>query len=447
MENGLLYILAFSAMAIALFACVLPQATSLEIQPGDYTSIVYIEGSEYVAENSIGTELYRSTNPNTTINGAINFTHDAGGGTVFLKNGNYANADIILSDKAVRLEGEMRQYTKVHSITVNNSAVMISQSIANILIDGTNYQSDGLYVRNMWKTSITNVNIQNAFNGLHTHDILDLEFYDLSVVSCNISVLLDYTPADSVGSTNSKFFGGRMESSNISIMIRGSNWQNIFYGTLIENSNLTQINFETLAGGYVPYSNIFDSCYIENEPSHTTDLITFTRTGSEVPSRGNQFKSCKFALNNQSLTIANITGNFNVFSNNVIDAWSGKTATIIFAGTGNIMRDTSAPLGGFFTVTYTQLATGNTLYNNVQQLGYYGIVGISNGDYYVNVNHHQAVAPDIARVQVTPMTNMTGYTWYVIAHPSVPETYFRILVTPQNSLGTNMNFAWYLLPI
>lgn len=68
MENGLLYILAFSAMAIALFACVLPQAqlyseiSGLPTWAEEVTWIIQTDGSNYWAVPANGSVYWTSSN-------------------------------------------------------------------------------------------------------------------------------------------------------------------------------------------------------------------------------------------------------------------------------------------------------------------------------------------------------------------------------------------------
>lgn len=94
MENGLLYVLAFSAMAIALLASILPQAPLYSeisgipntVNPATYT--VSQVGSTTKATHYNGTIMYSSTNFSYVLNTLVNELGD--GGKIFIRQGLYS---------------------------------------------------------------------------------------------------------------------------------------------------------------------------------------------------------------------------------------------------------------------------------------------------------------------------------------------------------------------
>ena len=93
----------------------LTPTTTFTISPGvypgapDYT--IWKEGSNYFAKNANGEIEFSGTDATTVIQQAINITHNAGGGTVLIKNGIYYPTDAIRMKSNVHLRGESRDGT------------------------------------------------------------------------------------------------------------------------------------------------------------------------------------------------------------------------------------------------------------------------------------------------------------------------------------------------
>lgn len=91
MENGLLYILAFSAMAIALFACIMPQAQLYSEISGTpklspYNYIISTANGYTWAQHRNGSVIWNQTDSYTVIENAVNDTQNA---AIFLTTGTY----------------------------------------------------------------------------------------------------------------------------------------------------------------------------------------------------------------------------------------------------------------------------------------------------------------------------------------------------------------------
>lgn len=86
MENGLLYILAFSAMAIALFACILPQAplyteiVGIPTLEDEYTFVIGYNNPNYYATAQNGTIYFASTDITDTLQDCL----DEGQGRILI---------------------------------------------------------------------------------------------------------------------------------------------------------------------------------------------------------------------------------------------------------------------------------------------------------------------------------------------------------------------------
>lgn len=113
MENGLLYVLAFSAMAIALFACILPTATSLDLPtaPATYT-IDYnrIIANNYTAIRYDGVRSYSLTNLTVVLQSCIDSMNSVStGGTIQFLKGTYilnGTVTVTSANKGIRITAE-----------------------------------------------------------------------------------------------------------------------------------------------------------------------------------------------------------------------------------------------------------------------------------------------------------------------------------------------------
>lgn len=175
MENGLLYILAFSAVAIALFACVLPGASDLELPYEQASVTIYKNGSTIIAENATGKEMFRSTNASYIINSAINAMLDLPGyyGKIFIAKGIYELSNTIRFTVPVLFRGEGIDSTILRldsNVDCNITETAFTSTgywltIEDMTLDGgtSNENTIGIYyASNAKDTLIRNVMVYNT---------------------------------------------------------------------------------------------------------------------------------------------------------------------------------------------------------------------------------------------------------------------------------------------
>lgn len=120
------------------------------VYPGapDYT--IWREGSNYFAKDANGQIKYSGTNATILIQNVIDYLNVTyGGGTVFLKNGEYT-ADIVLR-RGINLIGESRRLTRIYGTisfdTINYPYLGYGCQIKHLYIDGKTVGNDyGVFI-------------------------------------------------------------------------------------------------------------------------------------------------------------------------------------------------------------------------------------------------------------------------------------------------------------
>lgn len=179
MENGLLYILAFSAMAVALFACVLPQVP-IEIVPGAPSFTVYQVGLTYYAKDQNGHIEYSSTNASDVVVHAQNaLPISASIKTIMFSTGIYFLSGIPIMN-ATRYLGDgatLMLPNGVNTAIFNQSDADLSNVVfEKLFFASETYGNIGIYAKyfngSVWRNAdgvkVLNCNFTNFYYGYYT---------------------------------------------------------------------------------------------------------------------------------------------------------------------------------------------------------------------------------------------------------------------------------------
>lgn len=331
---------------------------------GEYSTIVYIDGNTYVAEDNVGTVVEEGTTVATVIQAAIDRE-----GKVFIKDGTYTcTTALSLVDKDVVLEGESREGTKIQNNTtdiINAKMTALHAAypcIRNIYLDGVDSSFDGIDAEHIcWSEFLRNVRIENCVNGIQMKHCITVDNYSVKVGYCTKGILLENTAiADCINAVN--FFGGVVDHcSDVGVKMSGSIENCKFSGMVFEHSTNGQVLI-TPNNSVLPIGNIIQNGWLEGPGP----LIKLTGTDQWVSTRATKIEGNYFAIDANKTIIDIAAARNTLISGNMFYAGGAFTGTIaINVANGhntliknNIRKDTG------FTLSINPAGTATTKQHN-----------------------------------------------------------------------------------
>lgn len=347
MENGLLYVLAFSAMAIALFACILPNTLSysiIEDLPSDETTYILRQdqNGNYWIENQEGTILYYSRNCSYTLTRA--YDDIPTGGLIVVSASTkpyYLNVPVASASKAVLLKGVSISYKEDYGI----SSVFYANGTSGYMFD----------LSGQW-SSINQIVLHGNSTGMGGIRLNNIDSY---IDNCFILFCTNATyPAITLTYTNHWVRNCWIEWNNVAIA--SSSTVEIANCHFVENGQ--DISFASY------YDLKVESCLFRGS---STRAINFWGTpSSDIIIANNIFETSTYTITEFILISGTKTLNSTIISDNIVKG-NAKCSYFVNAGnsatlnsimiTDNVVRTLSSTI-----IRNGTGLTGNfTAYNNI----------------------------------------------------------------------------------